>query len=160
MAVSKLQILGAVALACGFAWGGVYTFGRFGGLVANRVLPDAEERQAALSRSVDKLQSELDESTRRNAEMRSELQDLRADLEALRGSQQPPVAEEPARGPAQGIKADPTQAASRLADALKRHPPRPSRDRGELGQIYMLDLVDGGMTLVADEPAPNILSCG
>ena len=164
MTISKLKILGATALACGFAWGGVQTFGQFGGLSGSQepagAVPDADERQVALTRSVDKLQSELDESARRNTEMRKTLQDIRAELKALRASQQPSVANGAATRFAEAIKTDSAQAVSRLADALKRHPPRLSEDRGWGYQIYMLDLVEGGTTLIADEPLPDHVCSG
>ena len=161
MTISKLKILGAMALACGFAWGGVQTFGQFGGLGGSQkpvgAVPDADEPQAALTRSVDKLQSELDESVRRNTEMQKSLQDIRAELKALRASQQPFVATKAANRLAEAINADSAQAVRRLADALKRHPPRSRRDGT---QTYMLDLVEGGLTLIADEPAPDLNYCG
>jgi Tol biopolymer transport system component len=159
MTIFKLKILGAMALACGFAWGGVQTFGQFGGLNGNQkpdgAVPDADERQAALTRSVEKLQAELDESTRRNTEMRKELQAILADLKARRVSRQPSVATKAAIRLAEAIHTNSARAVSRLADVLKRHPPRLSRDVGWGHQVYMLDLVEGGTTLIADEPLPN-----
>jgi RNA polymerase sigma factor (sigma-70 family) len=96
MTITKLKIVGATALACAFAWGGVQTFGQFGRPGGNQkpgsAVPDAAERQAALVRSVEKLQSQLDESARRNAEMRKVLEEMRAELKALRSSEQPSVA--------------------------------------------------------------------
>src|SRR5262249_37306999 len=52
------------------------------------------------------------------------------------------------------------RAVRRLAEALKRHPPRLSTDLGWNYQTYMLDLVEGGMTLVADEPIPGKICSG
>jgi dipeptidyl aminopeptidase/acylaminoacyl peptidase len=103
---------------------------------------------------VEKLQAELDESARRITEMRKALQDIRADLEARRASRQPSGAAKAAIRLAEAIKTDSAQTVSRLADALKRHPPQPSQDVGWGYQVYMLDLVEGGTTLVADEPLP------
>ena len=164
MTISKLKILGATTLACGLALGGVQTFGQFdgpeGGQKPGGTLAGADERQAPLTRSVDKLESELDESARRNAEMRKTLQDIRAELKVRRASPQPSVAAQAATRLAEAIKDDSAQAASRLADALKRHPARLSEDRGYGSQIYMLDLVEGGITLIADEPAPGLVCCG
>src|SRR5262249_17426924 len=135
--------------ACGFAWGGVHSFGQLGGPGRSRepagAATDAGERQDALTRSVDKLQSELDESVRRNAEMQKGLQDIRAGLKARPASQQPSAV---------------TKAVMRLAAALKRHPARLSRDPGWGYQAYMLDLVEGGVTLVADEPIPGKIYSG
>ncbi len=143
MTISKLRILGATVLACGLAWGGARTFGQFGpagGQQPAGAATDVGEPQDALTRSVDKLQSELDESVRRNAEMQETLQDLRAELKARRAGQQPSPA---------------TKAVMRLAAALKRHPARLSRDPGWGYQIYMLDLMEGGTTLIVDEPVPG-----
>ena len=48
----------------------------------------------------------------------------------------------------------PPQAAERLAEQLKRHPPGLSNVDDPL-RLYMLDLVKGDVTLVADEPDPG-----
>jgi RNA polymerase sigma factor (sigma-70 family) len=166
MAISKLKILGAMALTCGFAWGGVWTFGQSGGLGGNQrpvgAVPHAGEPKSSLTRLVDELQSELDESARRNIEMRKALQGIRADLKALRTSQQPFDAKRAAILLAEAINRNSAQAASRLADVLKRHPARLSRNNQapNRSQIYMLDLVEGGTTLVADEAIPNYLGVG
>jgi RNA polymerase sigma factor (sigma-70 family) len=149
MAISKLKILVAMALACGFAWGGVRTFGQLGGVgdsqEPSRAVPGTDERQDALSRAVDKLQSDLDESARRTAKMQRELQDIRARLKAQPASQQPSAAAE---------------SVMRLAAALKRYPRQFSRHAPYRSQIYMLDLVEGGITLIACEPAPGHHLCG
>ena len=163
MAISKLKILGAMALACGFAWGGALTFGQFGGLGGQPPVgtgATAEQRQAALDRSMNKLQFELDESVRRNNEMQKALQDIRAELEALRASQQPPPATKAASRLAPAIHADSAQGVSRLAEALKRHPVTPSELAPYFSQVYMMDLVEGGMTIIAAEPAPGLNNCG
>jgi hypothetical protein len=51
MTVSKLRTLGVAALACGFAWGGVHSFGQLGGPGRSReptgAATDAGERQDA-----------------------------------------------------------------------------------------------------------------
>jgi dipeptidyl aminopeptidase/acylaminoacyl peptidase len=109
MTISKLNILGATALACGFASGGVRTFGQIGDLGR---------------------------------------------------SQQPPVAKGTASRLAEGIKSDSAKAVSRLADVMKRHPARLGADRGDGYQVYMLDLVEGGMTLIADEPVRDCVYSG
>ncbi len=141
MTISKLRTLGAAALACGFAWGGVHSFGQFGGRGEPAgAATDADEPQDALTRSVDKLQSALDESARRNAEMQKSLRDLRAELKARSAGEQPSPA---------------TKAVTRLASTLKHHPARLSRDPGWGYQIYMLDLIEGGTTLIVDEPIPG-----
>jgi len=48
---------------------------------------------------------------------------------------------------------------ARLADALKRHPARRVPKEGERLQLYMLDLLEGGTTLLADEPDPGLDWC-
>ncbi|HEV3167649.1 MAG TPA: RNA polymerase sigma factor [Isosphaeraceae bacterium] len=94
MTISKLKILGTAALACMITLGGASTFayqfggmGGMGGGQRSRAAAQTDERQAALIRSVDKIQADLVESASRNAALQKELQDLRAELEALRGGQ-------------------------------------------------------------------------
>jgi RNA polymerase sigma factor (sigma-70 family) len=164
MTISKLKILGAMALACGFAWGGLQAFGQLGSLTSSqepsKAAPDADQRPADLTRSVEKLQSELDESARRITEMRKSLQDIRADLEARRSSRQPSVATKTAIRVAEAIKTDSARAVSQLTEALKRHPPQFSEFSPYRSQVYMLDLVEGGTTLLAAEPEPGRDCCG
>lgn len=101
MTLSKLKVLAAAALACVLTLGGVRTLARpFGGDKSAKAQPVADDRPAALTRSVEKLQAELDESTRRNAELRKELQDIRAQLKALREG--PRAAEKKAIGARDG----------------------------------------------------------
>jgi hypothetical protein len=78
----------------------------------------------------------------------------------LRAGQEPPVAKGAAARPAGAVDADSARAAGRLADVLKRHPARLSPEVGFGSQIYMLDLEDGEMTLIADVPLPNQVSNG
>jgi Tol biopolymer transport system component len=56
---------------------------------------------------------------------------------------------------AQATSAKAALAAGRLADALKRHPAQLSVHTGNGNQVYMLDLIEGGTTLIADEALPN-----
>ena len=89
MTIAKLKILGAAALACTLAVGGLPAVAmQFGGLGRpdKPAAPETDDRAAAVGRAVEKLQAELDESNRRNAELRKELQDIRAALEALRAA--------------------------------------------------------------------------
>src|SRR5262249_15344581 len=52
-----------------------------------------------------------------------------------------------------------SQAVQRFADVLKRHPAR-RRAAGEHRlQLYTMDLVEGGTTLLADEPDPGLDYC-
>src|SRR5262249_57379622 len=111
---------------------GTQTFARqFGGTgVKAGAEPKADEQQATLTRSVEKLQAELDDSARRITDMRKVLEDIRADLNARRSSQQPSVAAKAAMRLAEAIHTDSAQAVRRLADALKHPPPRPRPDVG------------------------------
>jgi hypothetical protein len=162
MMISKPKVLVAAVLACVLTPGGIRTLAQQSGATGAKTggEPKAEERHGALTRSVDRLQAELDESARRNTEMRRALEDIRADLKALLAGQQPPVAKGAAVGLVGAINADSAQAVSRLADALKRHPARLSPDRGFGYQLYMLDLVEGGTTLIADEPLVDQVGSG
>ena len=72
MAISKLNIVVAMAVACGFAWGGALTFAQIGGFGSqprDRTGATAEQREAALDRSMNKLQFELDQSVQRSNEL-------------------------------------------------------------------------------------------
>jgi RNA polymerase sigma factor (sigma-70 family) len=163
MFISKLKILGTTTLVCGLACGGALTFvqiGGFGGQPRGRSSATAEQRQAALDRSVNKLQFELDESVRRNAETQKALQSIRAELEELRAGQQASLATKAASRLAPAIHANSAHAVSRLAEALKRHPVTPSAFAPYFSQIYMMDLVEGGMTIIAAEPARGLNECG
>src|SRR4051812_16154031 len=80
----------------------------------------------------------------------------------LRGSQKPAQAAPDAgeRQAAPTRSADQTaQAVNRFAGVLKRHPAQ-RRAAGEHRlQLYMMDLVEGGTTLLADEPDPGLDYC-
>jgi RNA polymerase sigma factor (sigma-70 family) len=86
MTLSKLKILGTFALASVLTLGGVQTLAQFGGSAGKPAGAEAEpgDRPAGLARAIERLQDQLDESTRRNAELQKQLQDLRAELRALR----------------------------------------------------------------------------
>ena len=161
MAFSKSKVLVPALLVCILTLGGIRTFAwQLGGKGAKAGgEPTSEDRYTSLTHSVDELQSGLEESSRRNAEMRRSLQDIRADLRALHASQQP-LPQGTARRLIELNDADPARGVRRLADVLKRHPPRLSPDRGWGYQLYMLDLVEGGTTLIADEPLPDQLCSG
>lgn len=51
-------------------------------------------------------------------------------------------------------------AVSRLAEVLKRYPPPHRSGEGERLRLYMRDLIEGGTTLIVDEPAPGLDRCG
>jgi RNA polymerase sigma factor (sigma-70 family) len=162
MMMSKLKALGAAALACFLMLGGIQTFGRQlagqGGQAG--VKNGIQDRQAALARSAEKLQSELDESLRINVNMRKELQSIRATLEELRTSVPPTAARDSAGEHAGAVGADSARTVSHLAEVLKGHPGQLSQDVGWGAQLYMTDLAEGGTTLLVDEPMPGGFATG
>ncbi|WP_074305351.1 RNA polymerase sigma factor [Singulisphaera sp. GP187] len=107
MMISKLKSIGAATLACVLALGGMQTYafqfgGAGGGLGPAAPGPQADDRQQALFRSVAKIQGDLAESARLNAELQKELTDLRAEVESLRqpaGLPAPSKASRPASMP-------------------------------------------------------------
>jgi Tol biopolymer transport system component len=52
--------------------------------------------------------------------------------------------------------AKPAAAAERLAEVLRRHPPRPSVGQGTRMQLYLRDLKRGDVTPIADEPISGL----
>jgi RNA polymerase sigma factor (sigma-70 family) len=134
MTLSKLKFLGAATLASVLAFGGVQAFAyQFGGLgqagKSVEAEPKASERQAAvrLVQKLDKVQGELVESARRNAELQKEVQDLRAELEALRAGQ--PAAADKQAGAQESKKKAPTNPAPEAAaDSKKKAPDDPGAD--------------------------------
>src|SRR5262249_8465037 len=104
MTIPQLKFLSATALVYVLERGGMQTFVQPSGLRGRQkpaqAVPDADNRQAAPTRSADQT----------------------------------------------------TQAVHRFADVLKRHPAQ-RRTAGEHRlRLYMMDLVEGGTTLLADEP--------
>jgi dipeptidyl aminopeptidase/acylaminoacyl peptidase len=61
-------------------------------------------------------------------------------------------------GPGRGQ--EPARAVAELAEVLKRHPPRRQPAEDDRLRLYMMDLVAGGTTLIADEPEPGLNCCG
>ena len=53
----------------------------------------------------------------------------------------------------------PAEAVGRLVEQLERHPVQPKAAPGRVA-IYMMDLADGDVTLIADQPAPGLTYCG
>jgi RNA polymerase sigma factor (sigma-70 family) len=110
MMISKLKILGAATLASLVTLGGIQTYAlQSGGAVGNQLSTasgpqaKADDRQQALFQSVAKIQGDLAESARINAELQKELNDLRAELESLRqpaGLPAPSKVSRPASSPA------------------------------------------------------------
>jgi RNA polymerase sigma factor (sigma-70 family) len=160
MTISKLTILGAAGMAGVLALGGAQTYGWLGGLSGAqepvRSARDTDDTPAALSRSVDRIESELDESTRRYAEMRKDLQDVRARLKTMRPAPELTVAQ----AVATRLGEEPSRSVARFAEVLKRHPPRHGPAEGNRNQIYIIDLVEGGTTFIADEPVPGLIYNG
>jgi hypothetical protein len=159
MRISKLTFLGAASLGGAIALCGARTYGWFGGLDGAhdsvRSAPNTAKRQSELTRAVDKLQSELDETDRPNAAMRKEFQDVRARLKTLRPAHELTLAQ----AAAARLAGEPSRSVARFADVLKRHPARPGPKEGDRLQLYMMDLVAGGTTLIADEPDPGLDWC-
>ncbi len=58
-----------------------------------------------------------------------------------------------------GSEDKPAKEARRLADQLKQHPAQLSKLRMRRG-LYLMDLVQHDVTLIADEPDPGADSCG
>ncbi len=87
---------------------------------------------------------------------------IQAELKALKAG--PPAVS--ATGPdaatqsALALKEQRGLAVNRLADVLKRQQPGRGPAIGDRNQLYMVDLVAGGTTLVADEPLPGLTWCG
>jgi len=53
----------------------------------------------------------------------------------------------------------PAQAVARLVEQLKRHPVQPKAAPDRVG-LYMMDLTNGEVTLIADQPAPGLTQSG
>ena len=159
MTISKLTFLGSVGLAGILALGGSQTYGWISGLDGSRdpirTIPTDDDTQTALSRSVEKLQSDLEETARRNTEMRKELQDIRGHLKTLRPAPEQTLAQNVVTR----LSGEPAQSVARLAEVLKRHPARRIPKEGNRVRLYMMDLVEGGTTLIADEPEPGFNWC-
>ncbi len=91
MLITKLKMLGAVALACILLAGSLQTLARQldgpGGTSKTAgVASKPDDRRDALLHTVDRLQADLDRSVQLNANLQREVHDLRASLEALRAS--------------------------------------------------------------------------
>ena len=126
MTISKLvKVLGAAALACGFAWGGARTFGQIGGLAGGQDPARRAGQQGAAGRA-DPCGGQAPIRAGRvgpaNPEARKALQDIRADLRARQADSKPSVASKTAIRLAEAINAGTARAVSRLANALERHP--------------------------------------
>jgi RNA polymerase sigma factor (sigma-70 family) len=156
MMISRLKTLGAAILAGAVAMGGAQTLSWIGVREQSQPPATTVDPQAALTRSIEKLESELEATARRNAEMKRELQEIRGRLKALRPAGELALAQEVAAR----LADEPSRSVARLAEALKRHPARRIPKEGDRLRLYMMDLVEGGTTLIADEPDPGLTWCG
>jgi RNA polymerase sigma factor (sigma-70 family) len=164
MTISKLKVVGAAVLAWAVAMGGARTLGWNGGPAPGRqpaAAPGTDDPRVALTRSIEELETDLDRAARRNAEMQRDLQAIRTRLDALRRSLERAAlaASEAAAQLASALEPGPAQAARRLADQLKSHPARPSNVRPRRG-VYLMDLDQNDVTLIANEPDPGAGACG
>ena len=92
--------------------------------------------------------------------MRKLLQQVGARLKTLGPAPELAAAKAVAARLADMLKDHPAQAGGRFADVLKRHPARHGQAEGDRHQVYMMDLLGGGTTLIADEPVPGLIFCG
>jgi hypothetical protein len=145
--------------------GGMQTLGHVGeapprGQQPAPVPPEADDdARAGLSRSVEKIQVEVEETARRAVELKKDLQRIRARVDALLAIPGPAVGKQAVARIVGMLQPNPAQTVAEVADVLKRHPPRPSARRGDSLQLYMKDLVAGGTTLLADEALPGMTFC-
>ncbi len=160
MTISRLTILGAAALSCALAVGGLKTLGAFGAIAAGQqpapVAPEVDDDpRVGLTRSVEKIQAEVDATARRTDELKKDLQRTRAQLDALRTVSWPAVGKQAVARLAGLLDPTPARAVADLVGVLKRHPPRPGARGEDTLQLYLLDLVAGGKTLFVDEVVPG-----
>jgi RNA polymerase sigma factor (sigma-70 family) len=163
MSVSKLTLVGSAVLAAVIAVGGARSFGYLGRPVVDEPAAAkhaAGDQESSLTSSVNKLEAELNDSARKHAEMQSELRNIKNRLERLQTAPPPTNSRPHVQRLAAALERLGNPAVSRLADALKRHPAKRGGHRGDRMQIYMMDLTDGGTTLIADEPHPGFIRAG
>ncbi|WP_406698711.1 sigma-70 family RNA polymerase sigma factor [Singulisphaera sp. Ch08] len=98
MTLSQWKTFGAATLACVLAMGSLRAFAQLGGTGATdqppAVKPADDDRQAALSRAVRKLQAELDAANQKSAELQKQLQAIQAELKPPQEATSPPPAKE------------------------------------------------------------------
>ncbi len=160
MTISRLTILGAVALSCALAVGGLKTLGALGAIAAGQqpapVAPEVDDDpRVGLTRSVERIQAEVDATARRTDELKKDLQRIRAELDAFRTVSWPAVSKQAVPRLAGLLEPTAASAVADLVGALKRHPPRPGARGEDTLQLYLLDLVAGGETLFVDEVVPG-----
>ncbi len=79
---------------------------------------------------------------------------------AAQGTKEP--AAPPATAPASTSRKAPEtmeQSVARLGEQLKRHPVEPKESSEHRHGIYLLDIQNGDVTLIADQPAPGLTNC-
>jgi RNA polymerase sigma factor (sigma-70 family) len=166
LTVSRLNTLAASALACTLALGGAHALLWAQAGVRTRQQDPApavhadDATDSVLSRSVNQLERELDETARRNAEMQNHVRTIRAELKAQRAGPPPSEAARAAIQFANVLKEQKAEAVGQLAGALKRYQPPRRTGKGEGTQVYMVDLVAGGTTMISDESVPGRNSSG
>ncbi len=76
-------------------------------------------------------------------------------------AQKPKATEDPKTGlaPRESGQETPGQAVSRLVEQLKKHPVKPTVAEWRLG-LYLIDVENGEVTLIADQPDPGLVRCG
>ena len=88
MMISKFKVIGTLTLAGILALGGVRTVAhQFGAATAESqtaAVPETNERQSSLLRSVNRIDDLLDDIERRNRDVQTELRALRQEIVALR----------------------------------------------------------------------------
>src|SRR5437764_156678 len=57
------------------------------------------------------------------------------------------------------VQETPAEAVARLVEPLKRHPVQPKAAPDRVA-LYLMDVTNGEVTLVADQPAPGLTHCG
>jgi RNA polymerase sigma factor (sigma-70 family) len=165
MTTSKLKVAAAATLACALALGGAQAlnFGQFGLRKRSQVPKQVETEGAGsistLSRSVDQLENALDETNRRNAEMRKDLKNIRAQVKAL-VSAPGTIAIAAAAGRFAGVLAQQSPSTvDRLVEQLRKNHVEPKSAHDRIG-LYLMELSSGEVTLIADQPAPGLTQCG
>ncbi len=121
-------------------------------------VPEGGQSDTALSRLMHEVDSDLDQTALPNTEMRKDLKDIRAKRQAQSVDPRTVAATKAVAEFAGVLKQQTADAVSQFAVVLKRYqPPRSPADRD---RVYMLDLVAGGTTLIAEEPVPGLTSSG
>ena len=157
MTISKLmKILGVTALASGLAWGGAHF----------RAVGRPRRRRAAYRRAAGRAEPfggqapirprRVGPAERRDAQgvARHSCRDG-----GTASRKESSVATKAAVRVAEAINED-RQSGKPARRSAQRHPAGLSGAHGYSSQVYILDLVEGGITRIANEPAPDLTCCG